>query len=152
MSYPNDERIRELWKRMKSYINNRIGNLEQGITKELLWENASPTSSFAVQTISIDLSKYNFVIVEAQFASSADIRTQVSARTPKSSGSNTVNRIGIGTGGTSAPFMYYVYRNFTVNSAGVYFGEGYRSKSSMAEEMNNGYCVPLAIYGVKGVK
>lgn len=33
------------------------------LSMELLWENASPTSSFAEQTIALDLSKYRFIRV-----------------------------------------------------------------------------------------
>ncbi|MEG1012187.1 MAG: hypothetical protein RSE54_10010, partial [Ruthenibacterium sp.] len=34
-----------------------------GAKIKLLWENASPTSAFPAQTIKVDLSKYDYIIV-----------------------------------------------------------------------------------------
>lgn len=39
-------------------------NFSKGTVKELLWVNPSPTSAFAAQTISLDLSEYEQVIIE----------------------------------------------------------------------------------------
>ena len=47
----------------KKFVDDTLSNFETGVYNELLWENASPTSAFAGQTIPLDLSKYDAVRV-----------------------------------------------------------------------------------------
>ena len=46
---------------------------------DLLWENASPTSDFAAQTVAVDLSLYNWVLIETNFSNEHSERTTMLA-------------------------------------------------------------------------
>ena len=47
-----------------STVDNAIQALFQMAHKELLWKNASPTSTFAAQNISVNLSEYDMIAIE----------------------------------------------------------------------------------------
>lgn len=111
------------------YFANKIVKIKK------LWENASPTSSFAAQTISIDLSDYDFVFI-----------TSVS-----SSGATKYSIYWGAVGG--AILMNYVYytsqiislnRALAVNSDSIDVGNCTSNASN-----NNSVLIPLKIYGVK---
>ena len=48
-----------------STLDNALQALFSMAHKEILWENASPTSSFAAQTIDLNLSEYDAIEIEA---------------------------------------------------------------------------------------
>jgi len=100
---------------------------------DLLWENASPTSSFTPQTISLDLSGYKFVLVVMGAYSSSTV-TLPTAITP----------IGMSGCGSWANGSNNATRQYTVSPSGVTFADGYKSGA-----VDNTYCKPLEIYGVK---
>lgn len=108
-------------------------------TKTLLWTNASPTSGFANQTVNLDLSNYDSL--EIEFKTYA--------------GSNTFNvsrhRIGVESVLTSAtggnPTLCPVMRIFTSNASGITFSDYFDWNFGK----NNTVCVPIKIYGIKGV-
>ena len=54
----------------------RLDDNVGGIKMELLWENISPTSEFATQTLSLDLSQYKQFLVFSKDNTSSD-RTSV---------------------------------------------------------------------------
>lgn len=45
-------------------LKNNLDNLDAGLQMELLWENASPDSNFAAQTINLDLDGYERIKIE----------------------------------------------------------------------------------------
>lgn len=103
----------------------------------LLWTNASPSSSFAAQTVQLNLSGYDMVGVF---------------------GYNDVNDGGImafaPVGGSGALFFMYNYRQrraFAVSSAGVQFGSGYSGALNNSLVVSNGAAIPYYIYGIKGI-
>lgn len=101
-----------------------------------LWENASPTSTFYAQTVSLDLSGYDFVSVyyknipsgAAYFSSGiVPIGDRITMQYVSTSGS-----------------MYH--RHGDVSESGIVFGAG-----QLNGEASNSAPVPLIIYGWKGV-
>lgn len=109
--------------------------------KKLLWTNASPTSSFAKQTISLNLSEYNFVEIQFSQNQEAPIRT------------NFV-RAKVGDTQPSRCLMYYNYlytRDFTVKTTGVDFAVASLSSRTGTMADNNNVVIPYKIYGIKGV-
>lgn len=117
-------------------------------SKELLWTNASPTSSFSAQTISLDLSRYDAVEIVCRYGATDDTRTRYMCDV-----------------GSSTPMYWFYYagtdgkytgvrsRNeVSVSTTGVTFdtctGKSGNSSTSTA---NNGYIIPIEIYGIKGV-
>lgn len=105
---------------------------------QLLWTNASPDSSFGSQTISLDLSGYDFVLIQFY-----DFNSQDSARAR-------LNTIAEMNSRTALLYGWYSnrigHRLATVNSTGIQFGNcNYNST------LSNDSAVPLRIFGIKGV-
>lgn len=98
----------------------------------LLWSNASPTSAFAAQTISLDLSGYTHVVVVGEHASGA---TLIAPATMVPIG-QTGFILSIGN----------LYRTFTVSATGVAFAAG------VGDAATASIAIPLYIFGVKGVQ
>lgn len=111
---------------------------------DLLWENESPTSSFAGQTISSDdwsVSDYDLIYV--------------SFATKTSYPNVAVGALGVAVQGVSENLYYYngetsSWRSFwgggTANHRGVYFTDGKQGSAT-----NNSVLIPRYIYGIKGV-
>lgn len=119
-----------------------------GITVKLLWENASPQSTFAEQTISLDLSGYDFVAIT--FMSSTDEpenwKTQIFP----------ANHGGVLTSSNSAtgvsPPYYETNRSFTISETGITFGAGRYSYGTTQNNVDPMRCIPEKIYGIAGVQ
>ena len=108
---------------------------------DLLWTNASPTSTFNPQTVSINLANYNYIAVSITFYDSPSITNNELHIFNKES----VN--GILTSGNPN----YVQDNrvfkraiLSVSDSGVEFGNGFGSSGT-----DNGVCIPYRIYGIK---
>lgn len=102
--------------------------------KKLLWTNPSPTSSFSAQTISLDLSNYDEVEIEAKQLASGTIVQ--------------LCRVGIGKQ-TKCLFRdgnanNFYTRTFVVSASSIQFGDAYYNST-----VTNTDCVPIAIYGIK---
>ena len=114
------------------------GVTERSMKTDFLWENPSPSSSFAAQTVSLDLTPYKYVIIVAT-ATASDIN-----------GGFAFGRVGDGIQynivlrnyNTSVTDAYV--RRFEVTTAGVTFETGIRDTTAGA-----GYAIPKAIYGVR---
>ena len=112
------------------------------LSMELLWENASPTSSFAAQTVSIDLSDYDEIEVEHE------------RYVPY--GGVSFEKARVGTQGIlkyielSEAASYLFVRRFVVDTKSIKFEEAILS-SCGAGVIDNWRVVPLRIYGIKGV-
>lgn len=116
--------------------------LKQTEYKTLLWTNASPTSAFAAQTISLDLSRYDAVEIEV-----------IASRT---SGKMGVCRLFFG-----APVSQGLIvlgddatkhaRDVTLYSDGITFQNGYYQymASGSAKTNDGGQAMPYKIYGIE---
>lgn len=113
---------------------------------KLLWENASPASGFDAQTISLDLSEYQFVLIYFD--------THATTGTFKGYYSSTIAKVGKpglqcnnGEAGT-----YIITRAFAVTTNGIEFTLAFYAKTYAGELKNTPNClVPYQIYGIKGV-
>ena len=107
----------------------------------LLWSNASPTSTFAAQTISLDLSTYNYVYIENCYASgSSNYLYRRTELFPKGCTGTMLN---------SSFFTWLSSRRATIVDSGITFSNGkyaYVGDTGHGEGAN--YCIPLKIYGV----
>lgn len=125
-----------------------------GVQKKLLWTNASPTSSFAAQTISLDLSGYDMVLIVHLSNQTDGTFACVSDTLPKS--------IGVGKGHLIyGGFIYNAtvanrgsdgHRGLTFSDAGIAFENAVRTTEGLGTAQNNALCVPYQIYGIKGVQ
>ena len=109
-----------------------------GIQMKKLWQNASPTSNFAAQTINLDLSEYNEVIISMCSGSNAGLI------------GNYFFKVGSGTQITYGAGAYMGRRNFKVTTSGVTVEGGSKYEDSWSD--SNAYQKPYAIYGIKGVQ
>lgn len=106
---------------------------------DLLWTNPNPTASFAAQNISLDLSKYRFIEVEAQYVpiTRARVGGEVSALQ--------------WVGGSSDPRYGAVSnaRRFQAFSSYVSFADNYMVYTGITATVSNASTIPLKIYGIK---
>lgn len=119
-------------------IKQDYGLLNGGGIAELLWTNSSPTTAFAAQTISVDLSSYDGVIIDA-FWGDGDQPTVTNYHQyfyfPRERWTYNYNRI----------YAYTGYRDvLSITDSGVEFGT-FSGGSSLNQRV-----VPIAIYGVNG--
>lgn len=102
---------------------------------KLLWVNSDPTSNFAAQTIPLNLTNYDAVLVVYKITASG------TAKWWQFGWVDGESTVGAGKGTT------YIYtRQFLADANGVQFFNGYRDSTSGAS-----YGIPLAIYGIKGL-
>lgn len=111
------------------------GAKESGGAVDVLWENPSPDSSFASQTLTVDLAGYDIIYIEYKAINSStflsgvidgDSHTILLLAIQNTSNNRNGTRVAT-YGPTSVQFG-----NCTFNGA-----------------QTNTYCVPLAIYGIK---
>ena len=113
---------------------------------DLLWENPDPTSSFAAQTVSIDLSSYDSILIFFRMATTTtygDYSTSVI-------GSGETNFSAIGDLSAAAIPMIR-QRHYTPTSTGVTFGSSYQKVATdgAAPSVNNTVSIPYRIWGIK---
>lgn len=107
-----------------------------GITMSLLWTNPSPTSNFAAQTVSLDLSGFDAVMVVMKLKKDL---IYVSWNFGFIGDTAIMSIKGNATG-----TMYG--RTAEINAQGIVFGTGYSASTS-----SNEYGIPAKIYGIKGI-
>ena len=104
-----------------------------------VWENTSPTSSFAAQTVSVDLTNYGAILCVFSNGQETD-GTTVSTIVIKGTVGMLLAPHESGSGGN-------FYRSCSPTNNGVAFGDGKKGGSGTVNTDN----IPLAIYGIKGV-
>lgn len=104
-----------------------------------LWENQTPTASFAAQTVAVDLTNYGAIICKYSNGQETD-GSCLTALVFK----NTVGMLMAphesGSGGN-------FYRSCSPTDSGVAFGDGKKGGTGTVNTDN----IPLAIYGIKGI-
>lgn len=114
------------------------------VTMDLLWENARPTSSFAGQTVSLNLSGYQYVGIMGALSATSLAKDIFITHIGESGMINFA--YGAGAGGAAS-----YYRTFNTSVSGIQFNDGYFAHTS-ADTDNNGAAIPCIIYGIKGVQ
>lgn len=126
-------------------LENNLNNLDTGVHMELLWENASPSSEFAAQTLTIEnLDDYDAFILYVDANSNVENRYGNGSLFFDKTSTNLAICVSIYYAGVSKFF----FRRFTVDfpAGTVTFGNGDNNDSAGAQ-----YLIPLSIYGIKGV-
>ena len=95
----------------------------------LLWENASPTSAFAAQTIAIDFGSYSSVLIDFNADTGSGGDTCYTTHCPVGSNCYAFER-GVRS------------RKASIAVSGITFGNG----------NSDSYLIPLRVYGIKGVQ
>lgn len=120
------------------------------VAKKLLWTNASPTSSFAEQTLSLDLSNYDAVEIQHCYANNANDMLETGIYQKGYTKQYMKNHYEIS---TSSGVYYIAQRLVEVTASGITFGKGMLKNVTGTTNGSEGnyYCCPLKIYGIKGV-
>lgn len=114
-----------------------IGYAQGGMKMDLLWTNSAPTRAFASQTISLDLTDYNYVYII------------VKATTGEAYYSSFIVEVGGAEQLICVATTYLRKRNASVTASGVTFDGGYNQSSVSAWEGNTSSAIPYQIYGIK---
>lgn len=117
----------------------------------LLWENPNPTSSFAAQTISLDLSNYDMVLIESRFHTSSYYDANFSRKIIEVGKRDTLEVLQTPNASSVAYTMYNATRHVITSNSDVYFSDGkYKNVtvSNAAFTSDNSYCIPQKIYGI----
>lgn len=119
---------------------------------ELLWENASPTSAFVAQTVSVDLTEYDAIVVHYFSTTALDFEKY------EMYGKNTSNAWFISIPGWFASGAWHArfrMRGLNTTDNGVQFTAGYMKSIiwSSSDKLNtdNTVNIPYRIYGVRGL-
>lgn len=112
-----------------------------GVQIELLWENPDPTVAFAEQTLNLDLSNFDMVDVYCIWSTS-DTTAYSVARVVIDGMISHVN----------IQDLNRVHRKVTAVKTGLNFGSGeYVAIGGTTKTSDNKHCIPMKIYGIKGV-
>ena len=118
-----------------------------GVSMKSLWANASPTSDFAAQTISLNLNGYEYVLVRYLYSTGYQSQNQIA-----------IVKVGrdayLTFTGVASTNVYLSQRTISVGSDSVTFGKPvYKTYASTSNPTaNNKYCIPVEIIGIKGVQ
>ena len=109
---------------------------------ELLWTNPTPNANYVGRTISIDLSKYRYCVIDAKYdaSQSTDFYSASGSDamiSPVLSGTTYDRYLAIGDVGREVQ---------VIGTTAVTFGSGW---SNVGGVQNDLWCVPLHIYGIK---
>lgn len=133
-------------------------------TMDLLWENASPTSAFAAQTISVDFSKYDLIAIEHYSPSMSTYQYTGSSYAVYGfeilrcdyAHNGFIMASTWGSGG-QGQHQSHAKRIVQIKDNSLWFSaaKGHTlwatsSGSSNVYEQGNNNCIPVKIYGIKG--
>ena len=111
-----------------------------GVKIDLIWENASPNSSFVIGTVKINnIADYDGVFVEFKDNSESYLANATSFVFSKNF---SVQTVGFN--------VYARIRSITITSNGVSFSTAYKYPNNV-ETQDDSQLVPVKIYGIKGV-
>lgn len=107
------------------------------LNMELLWTNSSPTSVFAAQTISMNLSKYKMFVIVAKRG--LNYGTYIT-------GIVLMNESSL----ISMADAQNTFRSFTADSSGITFNDCFKQPTYGAANWgtDNSLIVPINIYGI----
>lgn len=124
------------------YVGIPFNNAVNATSCKLLWKNASPGSNFGAQTLPLDTTGYQMILIVN--------RTRKIFLIPKEDGFSVSFEMT-----ESYPEYYSNYnahRDITVNDDSIVFGRGWYQLGTSEQPDKNDKLVPLFIYGIKGVK
>lgn len=116
-------------------------NFSSGDSAELLWTNPNPDSDFPSQLVSINLEKYDIVLIEFTYQND-NVTGKAYAYAPIDGKYYSAKCILY-----NNSLAYWTARNFMANNTGVSFTIGINYNASNSDR----YCIPLKIYGCKNL-
>lgn len=132
------------------YGKTNAGSSKSGMVK--LWENASPTSVFAAQTVPIDLSEYDCFDIDFRAYPKLSSGKNATVRVRKNEASTAWCVVGGQGDQTGVPS--FITRMINATDSGISFGECYSAEVTSNFKVPStpgAFLIPLRIYGIKGV-
>lgn len=118
----------------KGGVSPEPGSGTHGEVQTLLWTNPSIHTNFAPQTVTLDLTSYDGVIIEFNTdGTGGALGTRIKS-----------GKTSIGAGFTSVNKDGSFSRNCVISNSGVVFDNGYLNSNT-----SPGHCIPVKIYGYK---
>lgn len=110
----------------------------------LLWENASPGSTFKGQTINVDATQYGLIVLEERYSTETQSR-ETFIFTPVNGG------YARELAGAEYSNVGYHSRWMEFKTSGITFGDNYYKNinTSTGGKVDNTYQIPQKIYGIK---
>lgn len=109
------------------------GSSGGGVTCDLLWTNPNPDSNFSAQTVTLDLSAYDAVLVVCRMFATTTYYFTNTCMVGLPAILNTLDVSGNRYGRTA-----------DVTTTGIVFGQGYSNGTASASRV-----IPVSIYGIK---
>lgn len=139
--YMNEAGAADFWAKVKEKFSR--------LKTPILWENASPSSTFEAQTISLDLSAYDSVAIVFCVNGENEYRTDNIFCYQKGA----VKSANIMKTGRATDYQYF--RAVSVAEDGVTFDLGIEahfstSGSAYSRTQTAAYAIPIRIYGIEG--
>lgn len=127
----------------------KVLNENNGIQFEKAWENASPTSDFEEQVITLDnASDYDLLVVVFRQTTTSNYKHYEFAK----KGDSTAAQMLMNTGATTANIQF-IGRTVLFNNNSVSISDcTVKLFISSTSSTNNNYLLPYEIYGIKGVQ
>lgn len=119
-----------------------LANFRTGVEMDLLWENASPGSAFAAQTIAVDLTGYDLILIV--FLGMKDTYSSTHGIIPKEHSGETKQFAAVRYDSGVHAYLRSVTADFALGT--IAFEGGLQNATA-----NDGRIIPQYIYGIKGV-
>ena len=134
-----------------SIIDNALRqSMQDQVKKKKLWTNASPTSSFANQKITLDLTGYQGARVKLAYNndSMSDVQTEFDVEIGKQT-----HAVMFGPLTADGVSILATARILTAETDGVEIGTAYAKNTGITIEgtVNNTRQIPIDIYGIKNI-
>lgn len=127
-----------------SVIDNALQALfMNGCKVKKLWENASPTSQFAAQKITVDMGTFDQVRILLRESTSNTYPYYFIDDFKKNDDGVIVRTLNYDKSGTTVGTSY---RTVDVGNTGIAFGAGYINQGNVQA---NNYNIPIIIYGIQ---
>lgn len=120
------------------------------IIETTLWTNNAPTSSFALQavTLSDNISNYDYIVIEYRASTANDARFKVYFKSTDLDDYTSGNNCAMMGLYSSNSYFYYRIVRYD-NDTTITFGSCYRNTAGGTSSSNNGADIPLTIKGIK---
>lgn len=112
-----------------------------GITIDLLWENASPNSEFPAQTLNMDFSQYDYILITFKSATRSGARKRIISK---------INEYAIAEFSQLWTSPYFSNRIYELYSDHIYIQPNYKiGFGSSTASTDNSIAILLTIEGIK---
>lgn len=130
---------------MANYLDKSIQYLFNMSHRDILWKNASPSSSFSPQELSVPCSSYDIISIEFQVTSG---RYHITSTAFYFSGLQLPGGYTTSIDSASADVVF-IFRNTVITASQISVLPGARKYTAGQQYVDNSVMIPYIIYGIK---